>query len=443
MKKGNYMIRQLVLVIILVSLVVGPVQAQGDLNPELRAAIEAIESQVAILRELEPATEIDRVLIAEEALRDRVLEDLLADYTPEQAGDDLIFYNTFGFMTPDVDLYQVTQQVLMEQIAGYYDTELDQMYVLSSQQDRLDAVSSLVYAHEYMHALQDANFDLDELLDEARFENEPDYALAVLSLIEGDAQLMTLQYTEQRLREDPTLALQLLGAITQLQSPALDNAPPIFGAELLFPYEQGMSFATRIFSNSGWRVLNQVYQRPPQSTEQVLHPDIYLLYETPIEVDVRPLDTFFENGDAWRLVRNHPMGEFYIREHLKLFLPVNEAELASAGWGGDRMMLYADQDNRPLVVWKLAWDTLNDMNEFNIAYDVFLTNWTGSTAEVFDDQNFCWWSARFSACKALRGDETIITIAPTTELARDALQFQLEAAPVEDAVPIFGSVRGW
>lgn len=218
------------LILILSFVIVIPVFGQdGDgLDPETQASIDTIEAQVAQMRDLDPATDIERELVIESELGALVQESLLEEYTPEDAHDDVLWYCTLGFMSCDSDLYALNIALLTEQVAGFYDIDIDKMYVLSAG-GSLDAFANLIYSHEYTHALQDANFDLDTLLDEERFDNEPDYALATLALIEGDAQLMTFLYTQWYLTENPLKAAELLLQMEDVSDDALKNSPPHHG----------------------------------------------------------------------------------------------------------------------------------------------------------------------------------------------------------------------
>ena len=56
----------------------------------------------------------------------------------------------------------------------------------ASQGQPLSFTDQITYVHEFTHALQDQYFDLNTLLS-PQVEDNPDQALAVTSLVEGDA----------------------------------------------------------------------------------------------------------------------------------------------------------------------------------------------------------------------------------------------------------------
>jgi hypothetical protein len=89
---------------------------------------------------------------------------------------------------------------------------------------------------------------------------------------------------------------------------------------------------------------------PPDSTEQVLHPDKYLRVEEPLRVS---LDVAL--GSGWRRTASGTWGEFQTRELV--------GERAAAGWGGDRYELWHGPGGDVLAMrWR--WDTPRDAREF-------------------------------------------------------------------------------
>ncbi|MBN1965258.1 MAG: hypothetical protein JW910_11480, partial [Anaerolineae bacterium] len=147
---------------------------QTNDDPDLNAQMDRVEQATSILRDLEPVEPVTRAFIDPDQLLDYLIADLNGAYPPQAARDDVIFYHAFGFMDLDVDLRAVQLDVLAEQIAGFYDTDLEAMFVISDEQE-LDALNQLLYAHEYTHVLQDQRFDLDALgINEVDLAADPD-----------------------------------------------------------------------------------------------------------------------------------------------------------------------------------------------------------------------------------------------------------------------------
>ncbi|MBN2471583.1 MAG: hypothetical protein JXN59_12745, partial [Anaerolineae bacterium] len=348
------------------------------------------------------------------------LENMLdEDYPPERARDDALFYAAFDFMPPETDLRQVQLDVLAEQIGGFYDPEIEAMFVISAQAE-LSAMNQILYAHEFTHALQDQYFDLETLVDEELEVAHPDAALAALALVEGDAMLMTEGYQTWLMDSNPGAVFGMLGDALVMQTQALMGAPAILRTELMFPYSEGRAFAYAIFAESGsWEGVNAAYANPPQTTEQVLHPEAYFSAEAPVEVVLPALDALLAEG--WRLVWDRTLGELYLREHLRQTLTRDVADAAAEGWGGDRYHLYAAPDgSASVLVWRTTWDTPADAAEFAAAYQNYGSRVYDAPGYPLDESTVCWYGPD-ARCLRAGTDETLVIRGPEEALVADAL----------------------
>ncbi|MGH2621772.1 MAG: hypothetical protein ACRDHG_14555, partial [Anaerolineales bacterium] len=157
---------------------------------EIREQMDQIQEEVVTLRGLQASGPVARALLSPEALRQYVTDDFLADYTEEEARDDARTLSLLGLMEPDYDLFNLYMELYSEQIAGFYDDELKQMFVVQGAGFR--GVERITYAHEYTHALQDQHYDLRNGLgfnDEA-CEADSERCAAIQALLEGDATLL-------------------------------------------------------------------------------------------------------------------------------------------------------------------------------------------------------------------------------------------------------------
>lgn len=64
-----------------------------QLDAELRSQMDAIQDQVVTLRGLRPTGSVDRTLLTPDELRQRVIDDFLADYTDQEAQDEARVYS--------------------------------------------------------------------------------------------------------------------------------------------------------------------------------------------------------------------------------------------------------------------------------------------------------------------------------------------------------------
>jgi hypothetical protein len=219
-------------------------------------------------------------------------------------------------------------------------------------------------AHELTHALQDQHFNLK------RFQKWPkgdsDAELAAHALIEGDATLAMTHY----MAKNPMVALAFLRSLGDAEtvSKEFKQAPRALRESLLFPYEEGSQWATKLYNRGGWELVSEAFTKLPQSTEQILHADKYFTYEAPQKIALPDFAAVL--GPSWKRIDNDVNGEWGCYLVLDEFLnDAVESKKAAAGWGGDRFELYETGKPDEIFVAQLtAWDTPNDAREFFDAY---------------------------------------------------------------------------
>lgn len=378
----------------------------GDTQQQM----EVIEGQVSVLRELEATGDVTKSFMTPEDLRERVESDWLADYTPEEAQADVMLYASLDLMESDFDLYNYIADLLTEQVAGFYDTEDEEFFLISSD-TVFGPLERLTYAHEYVHALQDQTYDLDSYEQEELNKVDPDASFALSALIEGDAQLATILYVQSHFT--PEDISDLIDDQSDMDFPVLDAAPPILEAELLFPYVEGMTFVQTLYSEGGWDLVNEAYQNPPVSTEQILHPERYVDGDMPLAVELASTeDTLAALGSGWELVEELPLGEFYVIRHLELQLSPGRAIEAAEGWGGDRYALFRESSGDGLVfIYSIVWDEQAEADDFASAYTDFGDRRAGGSADLSQSGLACW-QAEIYFCMAQDGDQTWLVRGP-------------------------------
>jgi hypothetical protein len=107
---------------------------------------------------------------------------------------------------------------------------------------------------------------------------------------------------------------------------------------------------------------------PPQSTEQILHPEKWLAREAPARFQWPNFHRIAALRE-WELLDNDVLGEFQWRTIFKEQGLAAEAEAAAAGWGGDRYAVFKRKDSdATLLLLRTSWDTDSDAREFADAY---------------------------------------------------------------------------
>jgi hypothetical protein len=388
-----------------------------------QSALEAmgtIEERVSELRGLEASQPVTKAFLTTDELRQRMTEDVLENYSEQEAHDDVLLYLAFELIDQEMDLRDLFIELQTEQVLGFYDPDTKEMYVVKRGQEPT-LFDLWTFAHEYTHVLQDQHFDLQALgfTDETEDEDEDSEAqFAIRSLVEGDASLLMQQYAIKYFELKDLQ--EILTQSEALDSSVLDAAPKVVRESLMFPYDAGLVFVKTLFDDGGWGAVDAAYADPPLSTEQILHPERYP-DDVPQVITLPPLtDTL---GSGWRLVDEDVLGEFGLGLYLDVHLAASDAEAAAEGWGGDRYAVYwRDDESAFALALRLAWDTSADAEEFFQDYAQFAEDRFGSGPVRSAGEDRLWWSGDDALLLAQNGqDETLILIAPD-EATLDALE---------------------
>ena len=324
----------------------------------------------------------------------------------EELGRLQELYWLLGLLDPSVELYDLFLDLLGEQVLGLFNLETDELLVVAESLP-LDGAGKLTMAHELVHALQQQRFDARRLVEES--ETNQDRELAMTALLEGDATVSSGAYSAAHLTLPEMLAL--LPKADEAGAQVFQSAPPVIQKSLLFPYQAGAAFVSSAQQAAGiWRQVNQIYSRPPVSTEQILHPAKYKSGENPIPVSLRPGDPAL--AEDWELVMEDVLGEFLLRTYLESSLPRPQAVRAASGWGGDRFRLLKDDSGRRLFVSLIVWDTTIDAGEFFEAYKDFTVRAQQWDTHEEDESSALWHAPGRSVLLNLEGENTLIGIAP-------------------------------
>lgn len=390
-------------------------------------AMMQIEQQVVQLRGLQPdRSEFSRTLLSPQQLRERVENEFFQDYTLDEASRDAVVLSAFGLLEPGFDLISFYTELFSEQIAGYYDDETKEMVVV--QGSGFGGPEKITYAHEYVHALQDQNYDLKYGLgfDDELCEQDTERCAALQALLEGDATLVEegwlVNHATMQDREE------LLDFYSDLQTPIFERAPAFLQEDFIFPYLQGRIFIMNFWQRNQSESLAALYQNPPVSTEQILHPEKYP-GDTPIPVELPDLTAVL--GGGWEEIDRNVMGEWYT--YLVLArgndpaarIEDTQANDAAQGWGGDSYLVYQQAESGAVViVWRQTWDTTEDGSEFFQTFSDYATQRYQTDPQQPDANTSVWETTNAFhqlSLDAATGD-TLWVSAPDQELAGQVIE---------------------
>lgn len=206
--------------------------------------------------------------------------------TPDDIRAEELTLKKFGFVPPDFNLEKTTIDLLTEQAAAFYDYDKKKLFVTET---TAPETQSPVLAHELSHAIADQNFNLGKFIRQGR--KSDDGATARLAIMEGQATWLMSEYLArklgQSLKNSPSL-VRMMSALTDSsgQFPVFDSAPLYLRQTLVFPYTKGMLFQQAVVERDGDAAFSEVFQRPPVSTQQILHPEKYFDQAKPTEPEL-------------------------------------------------------------------------------------------------------------------------------------------------------------
>jgi hypothetical protein len=348
----------------------------------------AFEAILPVMRGLDFKQSVKHDITKREKLRDRLLQELDEDRTPEELRGEALSLVAFGLWPSDLDYKETMVRVYTEEIAAFYDPKSKTMHMIQESETKaperpkglLDFLNpkpagfdkdghKTVIAHELTHALADQHYDIDRMQKGAK--GDDDRTLALTALIEGEAMLTMLaaqseDYRGTRVIEIPARDLDrtfslLAPFMPAMSGQAVRKAPPILSQGMIFPYLKGLVFCAHLGNGSGWSAIDAAYRDPPISTEQILHPERYLGdRDAPVKIE---LGEFDDIGD-WKCVYQNVMGEFQTGVLLRRF----GGRAAAAGWDGDEYAALRSPGGRLALVWRTTWDTEDDAREFFRSY---------------------------------------------------------------------------
>ena len=365
-----------------------PSQAAHPPNAEfLQAADEVLQqmSQILHLPILEP---LKKSLRSKQEIRDYLIREEDEDKDEAQRYADRKALEAFGLIPKGFPLDSFMLEVLTDQVAGLYDPKAKEFYIADwIQPDEQREVMS----HELTHALEDQSFHIDPWIKAARPNDDAEMARDAVS--EGTAMAAMVDYAlrddKVSVRDLPDITvLMRSSAIAEMdKDPNLVKAPPYIRDGLLFPYLSGASFAQQFLkAHSGWSDLNLIFQNPPVSTQQIMHPNLYLKGVAPQKIELPKWDGLVPSD--WKLLEENVMGEFGLEEILKQFIGADRAGALSPAWTGDRYAVFEDAKKQTPDVFLLSLDTPEHTATFFGQYSEGLETKYAARIQLFRHPNF-------------------------------------------------------
>ena len=340
----------------------------SDNNSEgLSEAEQMIIKETEKVRGLSSSEKLSPTYQSADELREYLVSQL-DEVTDEEFADELLLYNVLGFAPKDFDLRQFYIDMYTEQIAGFYDPDENQMYLIK---DDSAYENALTLSHEYTHFLQYNHPDFSETLqyDDVFCEDNGETCLILDALVEGDATL-----TEGLIDAESIIGKYRDKSVSSSSSSSVyDSAPKYFQDSLLFPYVYGYDFVAYHYLKGGFDAVNDLYINVPQSIEQIMHPEKYLK-DAPVDVQTEPFRSMID--EEFDIIREDVLNESDIKMLFsagydeKWQLSDQQSSVAAEGWGGGSFII-AKKDDKPLFFSKIIWDTEQDAEEAETVFTLY------------------------------------------------------------------------
>jgi hypothetical protein len=340
---------------------IGVTTDDGLNESEREAVLGRTMARVERIRQLEFEAEVTLEVISRAEHRNRSVGfGVEADPWNEQVWEGLLLVGE------DRSVDGAFRETFNSSVQGYYAPGNDSIVIVSDSET--PTIDRGTLAHELLHALQDQHGLMGET------PATQDRQLASQSVSEGEG-----NYVEELYERRCARGWQCI---------AKPSRPPTSGGQaddgvflvVFQPYATGPDFVDHVRDSGGWEAVNGLYATPPESTEQVIHPEAY--------PDEEPADVAVPDRSSaeWSRFDHDPVadtvGEASMYAMFSVHGQVENAEddpygyesRPSAGWAGDALVPYhagdptADDPDAYGYVWRTRWATERDAREFADAY---------------------------------------------------------------------------
>lgn len=312
-----------------------PTECPSSIQEEICDAVRFVEVETG--RPFKEFPEVE--LLEDEAFDNELLEDF-ETYRDEFDEDEIVLKAT-GLFNENLSLYDTYLSLLEVGVLGFYDPETGQLVVRGGE---FNLFGQSVLVHELVHAHDDQWYDLDR--DD--FAND-DAEYGFSAVVEGNAsRLENAWISSLTAEQEAQVEFGAIAALSEDDLALMFSLPPILIELTASPYEDGEAFVKYRIDVEGEEVLEELFSNPPQSSEQVLHPEVE--YQSVVDVARPPANgTVTSSGTIGELVLSFWLG----RE-------------AAAGWGGDSFVTWSDGSTDCMTTDVVA-DTPEDLEQIEVA----------------------------------------------------------------------------
>lgn len=397
----------------------------AKMDPALEKKVNRLKQWAGFLRGKKLKNEIKLAQMSDKEVAAMLLNEKNQELPPEKIFAQEEESVALGFFPDNLDVKKMAADLVSAGVGAFYEPKSKHFVMVTHEnannndpimkafQEISDEITTV---HELTHAVQDQYFDLQKMLPP---DAPADRAAAIRALVEGDATFVMLEYgiARQTGGQRPDLLARGTGAeLAEAMTASMDGnpmvpentakmmklAPRLLSEELMFSYGQGFGFAYALHAAGNTQgakgvkgqiaAMDAAFGQPPESTEQILHPEKYIdpeKYDAPTflsEIDLTQVAAGSLPG--YIKLGSDEMGEFRMKlwfeeiqrgglythriPDYKTRLRATRqqrmsAEIAAAGWDGSRVTTYQkpmpDSHARTLLTIVADFDSGKDAAE--------------------------------------------------------------------------------
>jgi hypothetical protein len=326
-------------------------------HQSLFSQIGAMEQALTEITGLRFKHSVPYALIDKVQLRQYIEDKIKETVKPADVHAEEIVLKLLGLVPADFDLRKNTLDLLTEQAAAFYDYNKKKLFILEDGTGA-GADQEMELVHELSHALADQHFTLAKYVSAGL--RSDDAATARQAVMEGQATWLMTAYISRKgggPAEVPDAILDLMAHSVEnnpSQYPVLFHAPPYIRESLIFPYADGLVFQNALFKKMGRASFAEVFRHPPVSTQQIIHPDLYLAHQGPQIPRPPPIPA----ARDFRMLAEGTLGELDYRILLSQYGDQGTAAALASHLAGGSYQLFENKRNGfPVLAYASVWDT--------------------------------------------------------------------------------------
>ena len=356
------------------ALTAAPAQTSPDDRHQIFREIETSLQSLRDVTGLQAKKRVDYDLITRDKVNQFLKERVKDAVKPEELRAEEITLKKFGFVPPDFDLAKSTVDLLTEQAAAFYDYHKKKLFLTDWAPS---AMQQTALVHELAHALADQNFNLERFINKGG--KSDDSELARMAVMEGQATWLMTEVLARNaglsLKSNPGLLEAATGGGDPgAQFPVFNSVPLYLRETLVFPYTEGARFQHAVFEKLGKQAFAEVFRRPPDTSQQILHPEKYFAHTQP----AMPPFPRLSLGKGYKDLAEGMLGELDHAILIRQFGDTAQADALAPHWTGGRYLLVENRAKSRIVLQYVSeWDSPDAARDFFAFYkQVLRKKWT-------------------------------------------------------------------